>query len=167
MFHLINRKFLFSVCLLSIAFGCSDSAKNTASSEAAEEQVDDSTAQAAVPETPPTPKAMPPLELEELPDPDGSAGTYSISQVMQLAHENRLFRRLMTDSPDMAAAERLLVLYEALPKQQPPKGEPESWEKRSTALITATKAVIDGSPDGTTAFKKAVNCQGCHSNHRT
>ena len=115
---------------------------------------------------PDPPPASAPLELEDLPAPDGASDTYSIRQVMHFAHENRLFRRVMNDPPNLAAAERLLVLYEALPKQTPPQGEADSWQRRTTALVSATKAVIDGANDGAAAFRKAVNCQGCHSHHK-
>ncbi len=114
-----------------------------------------------------------PVTLEPLPDPEGEEGGFSIPQVMQLAHENKLYRKLYKVPLDSEVAKRLTVLYEGLPAQSPPVGSPESWQKRSTALRDAAMAIINDSDanelDKTKlrALQKAVNCNNCHNQHTT
>lgn len=107
-----------------------------------------------------------PIELETLPEPAGSNGQFSIKQVMQLAHKNKLYRQATSESPAPGALERLLVLYQALPTQASAIGDPEDWKKRSTALVDATQMVIDGAAEAPDAFRRAVNCNSCHSRHK-
>ena len=119
----------------------------------------------ASPETSqPAPKE---IQLEPLPTPNGEVGeTFSIAQVMQAAHGNKLYKELFKESFDPKVAERVVMLYESLPQQTSPKGDAEDWTKRSTALLTAAKQVATGEEDGVKAFKKAVNCNSCHSRHK-
>lgn len=146
--------------LVSALLGCSSSDPPPP----AEESLATDTASEA-----PVEKAKPkadPIELEPLPDPEGTDGAFTISQVMQLAHENRLYRQLFKQPVQPEVAERLTLLYSSLPLNDPPKGEEEGWQKRSNALVSAAKKVIDGDEDGPGAFKKAVNCNSCHGRHR-
>ncbi|MEO1525841.1 MAG: hypothetical protein AAFX06_10415 [Planctomycetota bacterium] len=112
----------------------------------------------------PTPPA--PIELAELPDPEGEDGKYSIAQVMELAHSSRLYRQLFRVPVDPEVAERLTILYSGLPSQSPPNGEADSWNERSQALLDSATKIIQGDADSIPAFKKAVNCNSCHNRHR-
>ncbi|MEM9586148.1 MAG: hypothetical protein AAGA03_02610 [Planctomycetota bacterium] len=107
-----------------------------------------------------------PVELESLPEPEGDSGGFSIGQVMRLAHDNKLYRNLLKPNPDKAVIERIHLLYKGLPQQTPPKGESESWQIKTTALIAAVDSIASGEADGDKALKRAVNCNSCHSRHR-
>lgn len=113
-------------------------------------------------------KSEPPAEapLEPLPEPEGDDDQYTISQVMKLAHETRLYRKLFSTPVDPKIGERLTVLYESLPSQEPPMGSVEDWQAKTTALVESAKAVIGGDEASIGAFKKAVNCSSCHGRHR-
>ena len=108
-----------------------------------------------------------PVELEPLPDPEGSDGEYSIAQTMIYAHDNRLFRKLFTLPVAPDVGERIKVLYAGLPKQNPPKGDAEAWTKRASELVDSAERLIDGDAEAMRAYKKAVNCNSCHSTFRS
>ena len=108
-----------------------------------------------------------PIELEPLPEPEGVEGGFSIAQVMQMAHENKLYRELYSVPADPAVVERLLTLYEKLPSQTPPKGDAEDWKERATSLVDAVKTIAGGDEAGVSAYKKSINCNSCHNRHRT
>ena len=154
------RSFAF-VLVLGLA-GCQQAADDP-SPPAGETNVGAATPSSAEP-TPPTVEE--PFVLEELPDAEGPDDAFSIKQVMQLAHENRLYRELLKEKVDPAVAERLGRLYESLSKQSPPKGDEESWRERTTALLESTRKVVAGDADGPGEFRRAVNCNSCHSRHR-
>lgn len=125
------------------------------------------------PTTPPQ-IAIEPTVLEPLPEPegqtDGQDSIYTIAQVMTLAHDNKLYRELFSQPVDPIVGERLIRLYEDLPKQDPPLGDPAQWRERTNALIDAAKAIVQPAkapnPEAIAAFKRAVNCNSCHSRHR-
>lgn len=107
-----------------------------------------------------------PIVLDELPEPEGEDGHFSISQIMQLANETKLYKELLKDELDSAVAERLLVLYSDLPTQSSPRGSDEDWNDRSPKLADAVKLIIAGDSAGKVELKKAVNCNSCHSRHK-
>ena len=149
--------YLVSVALLGT--GCSSPTKPNSAE----------TQEVAAETTPPEPSvaASKPIELEPLPEMEGDVGgTFSIAQVMQLAHKNKLYRELFQDDFAPAVGERLLLLYTSLPKQGSPKGDAEDWVKRSTSLANAARKVIEGGQGGVAEFKRAVNCNSCHSRHK-
>ena len=49
---------------------------------------------------------------------------------------------------------------------EPPKGAKDAWVKKCQALIAAVKQLQAKDAAGSDAYKKAVNCKGCHSEHR-
>ena len=107
-----------------------------------------------------------PFTLETLPDPEGDDGGYSIAQTMKYAHDNRLFRRLYKSPVALELGERIKVLYASLPEQTPPKGDAQEWKKRASDLVDAANRLIEGEADALVAYKRAVNCNSCHSTFR-
>ena len=133
----------------------------------AENTPEPTVAETSAPEVVADEKPVPaPVELEPLPDPEGEEGLYSISQVMEYAHKNKLYRELFSPPVDEAVAERLITLYQSLPKQSSPKGDPDDWTTRAEALASSAEGVINGDADAGKAFRKAVNCNSCHSRHK-
>ena len=61
---------------------------------------------------------------------------------------------------------KLVALFEDLHKNKPPKGDEESWNKFTTALVDAAKAAAEGKEGSGDALKTAANCMGCHSAHK-
>jgi hypothetical protein len=65
-----------------------------------------------------------------------------------------------------AEMKEIVAAYEDMIKNKPPKGDEESWKKKTTALLAAAKDVADKKEGAAEAFGKAVNCMACHSVHR-
>ena len=62
---------------------------------------------------------------------------------------------------DLAANKEVLAKYAAwLAAYKPPKGDAESWKKKTGAIVAAIKA------DNQAALKKATNCKACHNVHK-
>lgn len=158
-------RYVFPFCLLVGLVGCGGPETPTTSVSDASAETESTTGSESTAPEPVAPKPEP-IELSELPEPEGEDGTFTIAQVMQEAHDNKLYRSLFKTPVDSAVAERLTLLYASLPLQTPPEGEDESWQQRSTALVTAAQMVIDGDPKGAAAIRKAVNCNSCHSRHK-
>ena len=62
---------------------------------------------------------------------------------------------------DLAANKAVLAKYAAwLAAYKPPRGDAESWKKKTDAITTAIKA------NDQPALKKATNCKACHNVHK-
>jgi|SRR6185295_13786761 len=61
---------------------------------------------------------------------------------------------------------KLLEFYEFMATQKPPQGDEASWKAKTSALIAASKDLIEKKAGAADAFKKASDCKGCHSVHR-
>ncbi len=90
---------------------------------------------------------------------DDEKPKYTIKEVMKL-HKEKLHEKFQKGEASKDEVAKLQEAYEAMGKNEPPKGDKEEWKKKSEALV---KAVKDDDKD---AFKKAVNCGDCHSAHK-
>ena len=62
---------------------------------------------------------------------------------------------------DLAANKAVLTKYASwLASYKPPKGDAESWKKKTAAVTAAIKA------NDQAAIKKATNCKACHNVHK-
>jgi hypothetical protein len=91
---------------------------------------------------------------------------YTIKQVMEKAHKNKLLNKVAAGEGTKEDAQQLLELYQALGKNQPPKGEAEGWKKKTVAIAEAAKEVVDGKPGAGAKLTKAANCANCHKEHK-
>jgi hypothetical protein len=60
----------------------------------------------------------------------------------------------------------LLTGYQAMAKEQPPKGDAASWKEKTMALVTSTQGLIKGDAAAPKAYGAAVNCKACHDVHK-
>ncbi len=92
----------------------------------------------------------------------------TIEEVMEKAHKGKesLYKKVITNKASGDQKKELLGLYEDLAKNKPPKGSAEDWKKRTTAIVGAAKEVVEDKPDASAKLRKAVNCKGCHDQHR-
>lgn len=60
----------------------------------------------------------------------------------------------------------LLTAYQAMCKENPPRGEKADWVKKCQAVIASLKKIQAGDAAGAEEFKKASNCKACHSEHK-
>lgn len=151
---------LIALAGLLLAVGCSRPIPADISSEALSEQTVPAEVETVQPEAVIEKKPI------ELPEGEADDGGFTISQIMLAAHDSQLYRAALKETPDSDVLEALKQLYSDLPKRTPPKGAQEDWEPRATALVVAVNAIVAGEPDATSQFKRAVNCNSCHSRHR-
>ena len=85
---------------------------------------------------------------------------YTIKQVMKTAMKGGLLKKVASGKASEEEEKTLTEMLVALSKQEPPKGEAESWKKKTEALVKAAK---DPSHDG---LGKAANCGACHKAHK-
>lgn len=100
---------------------------------------------------------------------DSDKPKYSIEEIMGKAHDgkqNSLLAKVAGGKANADQKKELLSLYQDLAKNKPEKGSQDDWKKRTTALVSAAKDVVDGKADGTRKLRAAANCKGCHSLHK-
>jgi len=97
---------------------------------------------------------------------DDAEKTPSIKEVMKLAMKDGLCKKVASGKAEDGDAEKLVVLFTALSKQEPPKGDAESWKAKTATLLAAAKACANGEEGATARLGKAANCKACHSVHK-
>ncbi len=92
----------------------------------------------------------------------------SIKQVMGKFHKGNpaLCGKASKGQASEAELKEMLAGYEAICAQKPPKGDEEAWKAKCTALVNATKALIEKKEGAATAYGTAVNCKSCHDAHK-
>ena len=63
--------------------------------------------------------------------------------------------------------EKMLKAYQAILDLTPPKGDVDPWKLKINALIDSTQGLVDGKDGAADAYKTAVNCKACHTDHRS
>lgn len=98
-----------------------------------------------------------------------SASSISISDVMVDFHKGKesLAVQAREGKAKQEDLEKMLKAYREIHGLTPPKGTLEGWKLRTTALIESTQGLIDGQADAAAAYKTAVNCKACHTDHRS
>jgi hypothetical protein len=60
----------------------------------------------------------------------------------------------------------LLKVYQEMCAAMPPKGDKAAWVKKCQTVIGAVKKIQAKDATGLPAFKEAVNCKACHTDHK-
>lgn len=87
-------------------------------------------------------------------------------KIMKEAFKGPLLKKVAGGNGSAEDAKNLHTMLVALSKNEPPKGEEESWKKLTAALVKAGKAAVDGDKEAGAMLKKAANCKACHSQHK-
>lgn len=124
---------------------------------------------------PPAPPAAPaPAKKEEPKKPDAAApakpaapGSDVIKTAMKQYHkgDDALCKKVGVSATDAELA-TLLKAYQDMCAATPPKGDKAAWVAKCQALIGAVKKVQAKDPAGAAAYKAAVNCKACHTDHK-
>jgi hypothetical protein len=93
---------------------------------------------------------------------------YDIGEIMEKAHKGKpsLLKQVTSGKASAEQKKELLALYEELAKNKPEKGTEADWKRRTSALVKATKDVVEGKGGSTAALGKAANCKACHTEHK-
>jgi hypothetical protein len=97
---------------------------------------------------------------------DGVKSRYTIKDVMITAYKEKLANKIVKGEATPEDKERLLVLYEALAKTAPPRGDAASWRKKTGELVKAAQAAVQGESEAPLLLKKTMECGACHTQHK-
>lgn len=97
---------------------------------------------------------------------DDDGPKYTTKDVMKKAMKGPLLKKVAGGGASDAEKKELYDMLVALSKNEPKKGDQESWDKLTGALVKAAKAAVDGDADAGAALKKAGNCGACHKKHK-
>jgi hypothetical protein len=97
----------------------------------------------------------------------------TIKDVMKQAHtvekgskDPSLYEKVTTGKATKDDKAKLVELYSALPANKPPKGDADAWKDKTTALVAAAQAVVDGKDDAEKNLKTAAACMKCHADFK-
>ena len=123
----------------------------------------------APPPAPPPAPAKPAAAPAPAPAKPAAAapGSDVIKTVMKTYHkgDDALCKKVGTTATDAELA-TLLKAYQDMCAATPPKGDKAAWVTKCQALIGAVKKVQAKDPAGAAAYKAAVNCKACHTDHK-
>jgi hypothetical protein len=119
------------------------------------------------PAPPPAPKADPKAAPAPAAKP-AAAGSDVIKTAMKQYHkpEDALCKKVAGGTASDAELAEMLKTYQAMCAETPPKGDKAAWVTKCQALIGAVKKIQAKDASGVAAFKAAVNCKACHSEHK-
>lgn len=100
-----------------------------------------------------------------------AAGDDVIEQAMKKYHKapkgtDPTCKKITNGQATDAELADVLKAYQAMCGAKPPKGEVGPWQDKCKALIAAIKSIQAKDAGGVDAYKKAVNCKACHSEHK-
>jgi hypothetical protein len=90
----------------------------------------------------------------------------TIKKVMKVAMKGGLCKSVASGKATADQKKELLTLFQDLAKATPEKGDPASWKAKTTALVSAAEANVDGTAGASAQLKKAANCKACHDLHK-
>ncbi|MGC9941455.1 MAG: hypothetical protein ABSE48_06440 [Verrucomicrobiota bacterium] len=93
---------------------------------------------------------------------------YTVEQVMKAVFkgEDSVHKRIINGKASKDDLAKLVAYVSVLPQNDPPQGDPAGWQKKTTALLDAAKALQAGEGQALAQYTKAANCQACHSVYR-
>jgi hypothetical protein len=96
------------------------------------------------------------------------APKYTIKEVMTKAHgkKNNLVKKLAQGTATDEDKRNLIEYYEALTKNEPPRGELKDWKERTEELLAAARVAVKGDKNDFPRLRKAVDCDACHNVHK-
>jgi len=106
-----------------------------------------------------------PLKVVE----SAESAAISISDVMVDFHKGKeaLAVQAREGKAKKEDLETMLEAYQGILGLTPPKGEADNWKIKINALIDSTQDLVDGKEGAAAAYKTAVNCKACHTDHRS
>jgi hypothetical protein len=128
----------------------------------------------APPPAPPAPPPAPAKADAKKADPKAApaakpaAGSDVIKTAMKQYHkpEDALCKKVSGGTASDAELATMLKAYQDMCAATPPKGDKAAWVKKNQALIGAVKKIQAKDAAGVAAYKAAVNCKACHSEHK-
>ena len=94
-----------------------------------------------------------------------------IELAMKYAHkapkgEKKICEKIVEGTATDDEVKKTVELYKAAAVAKPPKGDEAAYKEKFAKLLTATEEVAAKKPGANAAYKAAVNCKACHSEHK-
>lgn len=120
---------------------------------------------------PPAPPPAPKADAKAAPAPaakPAAGGSDVIKAAMKQYHkpDDALCKKVAGGTASDADLALMLKTYQDMCAATPPKGDKAAWVTKCQALIGAVKKIQARDASGVAAFKTAVNCKACHSEHK-
>lgn len=99
---------------------------------------------------------------------EGGEPKHSIKEVMKAAHnkESGVLGKVLSGEATQEEKIVLLDHYISLSQNKPPKGDAESWNKLTGAIVMAASKVVVGREGAEAELKTATTCAACHKEHK-
>jgi hypothetical protein len=130
----------------------------------------------APPPAPPAPPAPAKKEEPKKADPKAApapaakpaSGSDVIKTAMKQSFkpDDALCKKVSGGTASDADLAQMLKICQTICAATPPKGDKAAWVGKCQALIASVKKIQAKDPAGIEAFKKAVNCKACHTDHK-
>ncbi len=85
---------------------------------------------------------------------------------MKVGFKGGLLKKVAGGDASDDEKQKLHEMLVALGKNKVEKGDAESWKKLTSALVKASKDVLEGKDGAGEALQKASNCKACHNIHK-
>jgi cytochrome c553 len=92
----------------------------------------------------------------------GEKAEFKIKDVMQKAMKGGICAKVAKGTASDDEKADLVKYFTALTQNTPPMGEKDSWTKRTTALLDASKGAAKGDEKAAKSLQKLANCATCH-----
>lgn len=118
---------------------------------------------------PPAPPAAPaPAKADPKAAKPAAGGSDVIKTAMKQYHkpDDALCKKVSGGTASDAELATMLKAYQDMCAATPPKGDKAAWVKKNQALIAAVKKIQAKDATGVAAYKAAVNCKACHTEHK-
>jgi hypothetical protein len=118
---------------------------------------------------PPAPPAAPaPAKADPKAAKPAAGASDVIKTAMKQYHkpDDALCKKVSVGTASDAELATMLKVYQDMCAATPPKGDKAAWVKKNQALIGAVKKIQAKDAAGVAAYKAAVNCKACHSEHK-
>lgn len=94
-----------------------------------------------------------------------------IKKAMACAHkapqgEKKICEKIVGGTATDAEVNTALAAYKAMADCKPPCGEQAAFKEKVAKLIAATEDVAAKKAGAADAYKAAVNCKACHTDHK-
>ena len=93
---------------------------------------------------------------------------YTTEEIMKALHkgDDSVGKRVTKGQGTKEDFAKLVEYYPSLPLNTPPKGDAAAWKEKANAVVAAAKALKADKPGALEAYKKAINCKACHTDHK-
>ena len=91
---------------------------------------------------------------------------YKTEEIMKKAFKGGLVAKVAKGEASEEDQKLVIAMLESLAHNKPHKGSEEDWKKRTTALLEAAKATVDGKEGAAAKLKEAADCKSCHKEHK-